>query len=180
MPAKDAPAPRGAVALRGTEGRCLLQQHETRPERVHPLLPSPPSLPSLTPLPHSPPLPPSLVPLLAGGYSQGTLVGRGTNSAPSEPAYDAVTAANDPSNQAAASVAVHGSHVRRMGLAELATATDHFCAGELIGAGGFGSVFKGRLADGRQVAVKRRARNSLQGDAEFFNEVRRGSWRRCG
>lgn len=114
---------------------------------------------------------------MSGGYSQGTIVGRGPNSAPSEPAYDGSLQSSEPPSAAAprsrsqALPMAPGSHVRRMGLAELASATDHFCAGELIGSGGFGSVFRGTMADGTAVAVKRRARNSLQGEAEFFNEV---------
>ncbi|KAJ4703236.1 Receptor-like protein kinase [Melia azedarach] len=36
---------------------------------------------------------------------------------------------------------------------------------------GFGAVYKGRLADGQEIAVKRLSKNSRQGDMEFKNEV---------
>ncbi|KAL2644303.1 hypothetical protein R1flu_011890 [Riccia fluitans] len=41
-----------------------------------------------------------------------------------------------------------------------------------VGKGGFGSVYYGKLADGREVAVKVRKADSKQGSAEFLNEVR--------
>ncbi|KAK9126089.1 hypothetical protein Scep_014935 [Stephania cephalantha] len=40
-------------------------------------------------------------------------------------------------------------------LSELATATNYFSLENKIGGGSFGSVYKGKLADGREVAVKR-------------------------
>ncbi|CAI0468014.1 unnamed protein product [Linum tenue] len=40
-----------------------------------------------------------------------------------------------------------------------------------LGQGGFGSVYKGRLLDGREIAVKRLSRTSRQGTEEFKNEV---------
>ncbi|OAE28664.1 hypothetical protein AXG93_2865s1050 [Marchantia polymorpha subsp. ruderalis] len=42
----------------------------------------------------------------------------------------------------------------------------------LIGKGGFGSVYHGKLSDGKEVAVKVRAADSKQGVGEFLNEVR--------
>ncbi|KAG6550620.1 hypothetical protein Mapa_007873 [Marchantia paleacea] len=42
----------------------------------------------------------------------------------------------------------------------------------LIGKGGFGPVYYGKLADGKEVAVKVRATDSKQGAGEFLNEVR--------
>ncbi|XP_020873350.1 cysteine-rich receptor-like protein kinase 13 isoform X2 [Arabidopsis lyrata subsp. lyrata] len=40
-----------------------------------------------------------------------------------------------------------------------------------IGQGGFGSVFKGMLPDGKEIAVKRLSKSSEQGEKEFKNEV---------
>ncbi|KAK1283329.1 putative serine/threonine-protein kinase-like protein CCR3 [Acorus calamus] len=40
-------------------------------------------------------------------------------------------------------------------LAELAKAADNFATGNRIGAGSFGTVYKGKLEDGREVAIKR-------------------------
>ncbi|GAB4831002.1 hypothetical protein Ancab_005014 [Ancistrocladus abbreviatus] len=50
-------------------------------------------------------------------------------------------------------------------------ATDDFCEANKLGRGGFGAVYKGRLPDGQQIAVKRLTRNSGQGENEFKNEV---------
>uniref|UniRef100_A0A7N0U569 Protein kinase domain-containing protein n=1 Tax=Kalanchoe fedtschenkoi TaxID=63787 RepID=A0A7N0U569_KALFE len=50
-------------------------------------------------------------------------------------------------------------------------ATDNFANENKLGEGGFGSVYKGKLAEGREIAVKRLAVNSGQGGIEFKNEV---------
>ncbi|KAI7725068.1 hypothetical protein M8C21_018361 [Ambrosia artemisiifolia] len=54
---------------------------------------------------------------------------------------------------------------------ELATATQNFKDANLIGEGGFGSVYKGRLESGKVVAVKQLNLNGLQGNQEFIVEV---------
>ncbi|GLU23239.1 hypothetical protein SLE2022_392620 [Rubroshorea leprosula] len=51
------------------------------------------------------------------------------------------------------------------------TATNHFCDENKLGEGGFGSVYKGTLPDGKEIAVKRLSRTSGQGLLEFKNEV---------
>ncbi|XP_022753638.1 G-type lectin S-receptor-like serine/threonine-protein kinase At4g27290 [Durio zibethinus] len=56
-------------------------------------------------------------------------------------------------------------------LATLTAATDGFSPKKLIGAGGFGSVYKGSLCTGEDIAVKRLSKNSQQGLEEFKNEV---------
>ncbi|KAI7750078.1 hypothetical protein M8C21_019102, partial [Ambrosia artemisiifolia] len=50
-------------------------------------------------------------------------------------------------------------------------ATNNFSNENELGRGGFGSVYKGMLEGGSQIAVKRLARDSGQGDLEFKNEV---------
>ncbi|CAF1920909.1 BnaC02g40010D [Brassica napus] len=50
-------------------------------------------------------------------------------------------------------------------------ATDNFSANNKLGEGGFGAVYKGKLADETVIAVKRLSRNSGQGTQEFKNEV---------
>ncbi|KAH7675701.1 Non-specific serine/threonine protein kinase protein, partial [Dioscorea alata] len=50
-------------------------------------------------------------------------------------------------------------------------ATDNFSDENKLGKGGFGTVYKGTLRDGREIAVKQLARISSQGFVELKNEV---------
>ncbi|KAK3188213.1 hypothetical protein Dsin_027774, partial [Dipteronia sinensis] len=50
-------------------------------------------------------------------------------------------------------------------------ATENFSSANKLGRGGFGPVFKGQLANGQEIAVKRLSSNSGQGIEEFKNEV---------
>ncbi|XP_027348376.1 uncharacterized protein LOC113859914 [Abrus precatorius] len=52
------------------------------------------------------------------------------------------------------------------------TATRNFSDENKLGQGGFGSVYKGSLVDGQEIAVKRLSEHSGQGTEEFKNEVR--------
>lgn len=56
---------------------------------------------------------------------------------------------------------------------ELAEATDRFSPNNLLGEGGFGYVYKGKLPlpDGRMIAVKQLKIGSGQGEREFQAEV---------
>lgn len=54
---------------------------------------------------------------------------------------------------------------------ELQAATADFSERNIIGEGGFGRVYKGRLPNGTLAAVKRLDRHGLQGDLEFNVEV---------
>ncbi|KAJ7946227.1 Cysteine rich receptor like kinase [Quillaja saponaria] len=56
-------------------------------------------------------------------------------------------------------------------LATIRAATNDFSDINKLGHGGFGSVYKGVLPDGKEVAVKRLSRKSWQGLEEFINEV---------
>ncbi|TQE04138.1 hypothetical protein C1H46_010250 [Malus baccata] len=51
------------------------------------------------------------------------------------------------------------------------SATADFSDANKLGQGGFGAVYKGRLPNGRYIAVKRLSKNSEQGDREFKTEV---------
>ena len=63
-------------------------------------------------------------------------------------------------------------NVRQFGLRELQAATDGFAARHILGKGGFGNVYRGRLADGTTVAVKRlNDPASASGEAQFRTEV---------
>lgn len=55
--------------------------------------------------------------------------------------------------------------------AELRSATENFSSSNLIGQGGYGSVYKGKLVDGRLVAVKQLSEASHQGKREFAAEI---------
>ncbi|KAF3600212.1 hypothetical protein F2Q69_00036931 [Brassica cretica] len=51
------------------------------------------------------------------------------------------------------------------------TATNNFSLSNKLGQGGFGSVYKGKLQDGKEIAVKRLSSSSGQGKEEFMNEI---------
>ncbi|KAF3456953.1 hypothetical protein FNV43_RR01608 [Rhamnella rubrinervis] len=53
----------------------------------------------------------------------------------------------------------------------LIAATDNFSVTNMLGQGGFGSVYKGQLVNGQEIAVKRLSKHSGQGTQEFMNEV---------
>ncbi|KAL0446400.1 UNVERIFIED_CONTAM: Cysteine-rich receptor-like protein kinase [Sesamum latifolium] len=54
---------------------------------------------------------------------------------------------------------------------KIRAATDDFSDANKLGQGGFGVVYKGKLDNGKEIAVKRLSRRSAQGDVEFKNEV---------
>lgn len=56
-------------------------------------------------------------------------------------------------------------------LSAIAAATDNFSDANKLGQGGFGSVYKGLLSSGMEIAVKRLSKYSGQGIEEFKNEV---------
>ncbi|KAK9060024.1 hypothetical protein SSX86_020728 [Deinandra increscens subsp. villosa] len=55
--------------------------------------------------------------------------------------------------------------------AELQDATDHFNSSNELGDGGFGTVYYGKLRDGREVAVKRLYEHNYKRVQQFMNEV---------
>ncbi|KAJ9168975.1 hypothetical protein P3X46_020447 [Hevea brasiliensis] len=58
-----------------------------------------------------------------------------------------------------------------LSLSTILVATDNLSPAKKIGQGGFGSVYKGQLRNGQDIAVKRLSKNSGQGIEEFKNEV---------
>ncbi|XP_071736906.1 probable LRR receptor-like serine/threonine-protein kinase At5g10290 isoform X2 [Rutidosis leptorrhynchoides] len=69
-------------------------------------------------------------------------------------------------------IPVHLGQLKRFSLRELQVATDNFSRNYFLGQGGFGKVYKGRLADGRFVAVKRLKEEPFQGsELQFQTEV---------
>ncbi|XP_068306415.1 BRASSINOSTEROID INSENSITIVE 1-associated receptor kinase 1-like [Pyrus communis] len=67
---------------------------------------------------------------------------------------------------------IHLRQLKRFSLRELQVATDTFSNKNIIGRGGFGKVYKGCLADGTLVAVKRLKEERTQGgELQFQTEV---------
>ncbi|KAL0012557.1 hypothetical protein SO802_007665 [Lithocarpus litseifolius] len=56
-------------------------------------------------------------------------------------------------------------------LSTIVAATDNFSIANKLGEGGFGSVYKGLLRNGMEIAVKRLSKSSGQGIEQFKNEV---------
>ncbi|CAL8097537.1 unnamed protein product [Prunus armeniaca] len=54
----------------------------------------------------------------------------------------------------------------------LVAATKNFHSTHELGRGGFGPVYKGKLEDGREIAVKKLSQSSNQGKKEFMNEAK--------
>ncbi|KAJ7962987.1 putative Receptor protein kinase [Quillaja saponaria] len=63
----------------------------------------------------------------------------------------------------------HDMHIFSFG--SIATATDNFSSANKLGEGGYGPVYKGKLKDGQEIAIKRLSRSSGQGLEEFKNEA---------
>ncbi|KAI9127959.1 hypothetical protein K1719_000952 [Acacia pycnantha] len=66
-----------------------------------------------------------------------------------------------------------GSNLRSLQFSwpTIEAATNKFATENKIGKGGFGAVYKGTLPDGREIAVKRLSKSSVQGMLEFKNEI---------
>ncbi|KAI4306305.1 hypothetical protein L6164_029591 [Bauhinia variegata] len=61
--------------------------------------------------------------------------------------------------------------VRALTYEEMTLATNNFSSSAQVGQGGYGNVYKGVLADGTVVAIKRAQEGSLQGEREFLTEI---------
>ncbi|OIW11635.1 hypothetical protein TanjilG_24841 [Lupinus angustifolius] len=62
-------------------------------------------------------------------------------------------------------------HVKLYTYNELSKATNDFSQANKIGEGGFGSVYKGRLKNGKFAAIKVLSAESRQGEKEFLTEI---------
>ncbi|XP_009108801.1 BRASSINOSTEROID INSENSITIVE 1-associated receptor kinase 1 [Brassica rapa] len=138
---------------------------------------------NLTPLPASPPPPISPTPPSPGGSNRitGAIAGGVAAGAallfavpaialalwrrktPQDHFFD-VPAEEDPE--------VHLGQLKRFSLRELQVASDNFSNRNILGRGGFGKVYKGRLADSTLVAIKRLKEERTQGgELQFQTEV---------
>jgi serine/threonine protein kinase len=67
---------------------------------------------------------------------------------------------------------VNLGNMKRYQFKELQTATENFSSKNILGKGGFGIVYRGRLTDGTLVAVKRlKDGNAAGGETQFQTEV---------
>ncbi|XP_027177136.1 cysteine-rich receptor-like protein kinase 10 isoform X1 [Coffea eugenioides] len=62
-------------------------------------------------------------------------------------------------------------HLQAFSYSQIKAATKNFSEENKLGEGGFGPVYKGKLKDGQEIAVKRLSNTSTQGSEEFKNEV---------
>ncbi|VFQ71764.1 unnamed protein product [Cuscuta campestris] len=62
--------------------------------------------------------------------------------------------------------------VKEFGFEEMTAATKNFNSSSIAGQGGYGKVYRGVLADGTAVAIKRAEPGSLQGEREFLTEIK--------
>jgi Leucine-rich repeat (LRR) protein len=68
-------------------------------------------------------------------------------------------------------VAMFERPLMRLTLADILQATNNFCKTNIIGDGGFGTVYKATLSDGRIVAIKKLGASTTQGTREFLAEM---------
>ncbi|XP_022874433.1 probable LRR receptor-like serine/threonine-protein kinase At1g06840 isoform X1 [Olea europaea var. sylvestris] len=80
------------------------------------------------------------------------------------------TSKRRPSN-AASRISIRIDGVKDFTYGEMAQATNNFANSSVVGQGGYGKVYRGILADGTVVAIKRAEEGSLQGEKEFFTEI---------
>ncbi|KFK40710.1 hypothetical protein AALP_AA2G031200 [Arabis alpina] len=60
------------------------------------------------------------------------------------------------------------SGINFFGMHTIRTATNNFSSSNKLGQGGFGPVYKGKLLDGREIAVKRLSSSSSQGEEQLL------------
>ncbi|XP_010523517.1 PREDICTED: leucine-rich repeat receptor protein kinase EMS1-like [Tarenaya hassleriana] len=68
-------------------------------------------------------------------------------------------------------VATFEQPLLKLSLADILQATDNFCKKNIIGDGGFGTVYKASLPSGKTVAVKKLSQVKTQGNREFIAEM---------
>ncbi|KAD2805702.1 hypothetical protein R6Q59_029265 [Mikania micrantha] len=104
--------------------------------------------------------------ILTAGSSQRLTSDTFTSSIPSFPS----SKTSETSSKEFAKSTYFGAQV--FSYEELEIATDNFNDSRELGEGGFGTVYLGKLIDGREVAVKRLYENNFKRVEQFLNEVR--------
>ncbi|PSS24735.1 G-type lectin S-receptor-like serine/threonine-protein kinase precursor, partial [Actinidia chinensis var. chinensis] len=84
---------------------------------------------------------------------------------------DSSTDFSGPDDLSAERQQCNGSELSVFSFSEVAAATNNFSEKNKLGKGGFGSVYKGKLSEGEEIAVKRLSKKSGQGLEEFKNEI---------
>ncbi|XP_031389392.1 receptor-like protein kinase At3g21340 isoform X2 [Punica granatum] len=75
-------------------------------------------------------------------------------------------------NSESGSKGISGKIMRRFTLEEVARVTENFNVKKIIGEGNFGKVFRGKLDDGTEVAVKKLSRSAKEGPKQFETEAK--------
>ncbi|KAH9627132.1 hypothetical protein KSS87_011620 [Heliosperma pusillum] len=65
-----------------------------------------------------------------------------------------------------------GQGIRVFSFESVARATNNFTLSNVLGKGGYGTVYKGLLENGQEIAIKRLSKTSKQGKSEFMNELK--------
>nr|GMD64298.1 probable LRR receptor-like serine/threonine-protein kinase At1g06840 isoform X1 [Ipomoea batatas] len=73
--------------------------------------------------------------------------------------------------QTVSKISIKIDGVKEFSFEELIAATRDFNNSSVVGQGGYGKVYRGVLADGTVVAIKRAQEGSLQGEKEFLTEI---------
>ena len=68
-------------------------------------------------------------------------------------------------------VAMFERPLLRLTLVDILHATNNFCKTNIIGDGGFGTVYKAMLPNGKMVAIKKLSQTKTQGHTEFLAEM---------
>ncbi|KAK6155749.1 hypothetical protein DH2020_009997 [Rehmannia glutinosa] len=68
-------------------------------------------------------------------------------------------------------IAMFEQPLLKLTLVDILEATNNFCKANIIGDGGFGTVYKATLPDGKVVAVKKLSQAKTQGQREFLAEM---------